>query len=152
MGDKIRHGQWADSRKVRHDRPGDQFLLSELWKWRYGMLLINNDGEILWTYATLTPGSLPTHARLINWFGDGIQYAIQGEQPGLKLEQSVALKIALLSPEGQVVLEIPFRDLRHKGWLYNCENRAMVGDVDGDGREELIFHRADGTLMIVGAG
>ena len=149
--DIIHHGQWADSRKVRHDRTGDQILLSELWDWRYGMLLLNNDGEVLWTYDGLTEGSYPTHARLIDWRGDGVQYAILGEQPRREFEEPVDLKIVLLDPMGEVALAVPFRDVRREGWLYCSENRATVGDVDGDGREEFVFHRTDGTLMIVGA-
>ena len=149
--DEIRHGQWADHGKVRQDRPGQQILLSELWFWRYGMLLLNNDGEILWTYDALTPGSFPTHAHLIDWDGDGVEHAILGEQPGRDRETPVDLKIVLLDPMGEQVLEIPFRDVRFEGWSYCFENRAMVGDVDGDGREEFLFHRTDGTLMIIGA-
>ena len=149
--DTINHGQWADSRKARQDRTGDQILLSELWNWNYGMLLLNNDGEILWTYDALTDRTLPTHARFIDWQGDGVQCAILGEQPERDVHQPIEIKVVILDPMGEVVLQIPFWDVRHEGWVYCCENQAMAGDVDGDGKEEFVFFRADGTLMILGA-
>jgi len=147
----ISHGQWVDTGKVSPEMSGKQILFSELWHYNHGMVLVNHDGEILWTYDDVTKGAYPTHAHLIDWDGSGELYAIFGEQPGRE-QKKWPLKIVAVNPEGEEVLRIPFQDWRVPEWQYNYENSATVDDVDGDGLEELVFPTCKGTLMIIGKG
>lgn len=150
LRDVVNHGQWADVARARTDLAGKQILLSELWGYSYAMLLVNNDGTVLWRYADVPEGAYPTHAYLIDWEGEGKHYAIFGEQPGRGNERW-ELKIALVDAFGNERLRIPFEDHRVEGWTYNFENSPAVADVDGDGREEFVFPTCKGTLMVVGA-
>lgn len=149
LREAVNHGQWCEAAKARSDRAGQQILLSELWDFRYGMVLVNNDGRLLWTYDGISEKAFPTPAHYIDWHGTGQRWAIQGEQPDRGTGER-HLKIILLDPFGHEVLRIPFVDHRIPGWTYNYENRACVCDVDGCGAEEFVFPTCKGTLMIVG--
>lgn len=144
----VNHGQWLSVGKASQARSGKQILISELWGYNHGMVLVNHDGEVLWTYDDITEGAYPTHAHLIDWDGGGELYAVLGEQPGPE-QKKWPLKIVLVNNEGKEVLRIPFQDWRVPEWQYNYENSAAVADVDGDGLEELVFPTCKGTLMIV---
>ena len=51
--------------------------------------------------------------------------------------------------QGNLTGEIQYNDTRVEGFYYNGEIHSRVADVDGDGREEVVFPKNDGRVMVI---
>jgi hypothetical protein len=89
---------------------------------------------------------------VVRWTPDAAPEIFLGEQafrgqspPG----GSYDLKLSFVDIDGRLLGVVPFRDRQVEGYFYNSEVHSRVADVDGDGRQEVVFPRQDGHVMVI---
>jgi len=131
------HFESADFGPVRKDTPGDEIVVdidhlpfgsSRVW-------LLDAAGRLLVDFRC----DYGRHHRLIDWDGDGLLEILVGNTK--KLLDGRGRCVAQFGPEGAFAAAAGPRGGNDPGPF------AAVGDLDGDGRPEVILH-STGTVMI----
>ena len=51
--------------------------------------------------------------------------------------------------QGQLTGALPFDDAQIAGYYYNGEVHSKTADVDGDGKQEIIYPKQNGRIMVI---
>lgn len=165
VSDQFDHGQWIAS-AADPAGPGRRIFISELWGSHGKSAVFTSEGvkagdtaHLPWT--RLDPESypgwrvLPTRAHAVRWTPSSeveFFFAEQACAPTSHdafVTREFELKAFFLDLNGDLIEAVPFRDAQIEGYWYNGEVRSRVADVDGDGRQEIVFPKQDGHVMIV---
>jgi hypothetical protein len=136
-----------------------------LWGAEGKSALFTGQGEKLWEIGDLPrttlgkqfPGwaVLPTRCHIVQWTPGSEPEIYLGEQARNPTSHDCfetrrfALQAFFLDLQGNLLGTLPFEDTQVEGYWYNGEVRSRVADVDGDGREEVVFPRQDGHVMVI---
>ncbi len=165
VSDQFDHGQWI-AHAPEPDGPGRRVFISELWGRRGRSAIFTSDGEKVGDTARLPwtrldegkfPGwaILPTRAHAIQWTPESEPEFFIAEQTCAPtshdafVTREFDLRAFFLDLDGNLIEAIPFRDAQIEGYWYNGEVRSRVADVDGDGRQEIVFPKQDGHVMMI---
>jgi hypothetical protein len=156
------HGQWI-AHLPDPSGKGQRIVISELWGKGRKNVILSSNGEVL---ANITNPPLTeldqtffphwrvmrTRCHVVRWTPDAAPEIFLGEQafrgqspPG----GSYGLKLSFVDIDGRLLGVVPFRDRQVEGYFYNSEVHSRVADVDGDGRQEVVFPRQDGHVMVI---
>ena len=132
----IGHAQGLSVGNFRPERPGLEILCGTRWD-NYGILCIfSGAGEPL---ARLQPDNVSQGGPPINWSGDGSElFFLKSSREAFGLYDGYGRKVVVF-PDGD---ESPAGD-----YYSNWEGQAMVIDVAGDARDEVVVAR-NGLLHI----
>ena len=156
------HGQWI-AHFADPSGKGQRIVISELWGKGRKNVILSGNGEVLATITNPARTELdqatfphwvvrPTRCHVVRWTPDAAPEIFLGEQavrgqgpPG----PSYDLKLSFVDIDGRLLGVLPFRDRQVEGYFYNAEVHSRVADVDGDGRQEVVFPRQDGHVMVI---
>jgi hypothetical protein len=172
---KFDHGQWI-AHTSGPDGNGRICFISELWGAEKRGLLFSGGGEVIkdvtgslpWVsfdseeHKELNLKPLPTRCHIIRWDDISEPEIFLSQQAYLPYisgpwtdyhrcyrTTSFGLKALFMDLRGNLTGELPFADAQIEGYFYNGEVHSRVADVDGDGRQEIVFPRQDGAVMII---
>ncbi len=125
------HFESAQSGKLRRDLPGKQILVDiDHRPFGQGPVCVMDDkGNRLGTWIT----GYGRHHRLIDWDGDGLDEVLVANERRV-FDAKTGQCVAFLGPEEVFAGEVKPTKGNDPGPL------GVVGDVDGDGRPEIILH------------
>ena len=132
-----RHYESIDVGRVRADRPGPQIVVDIAHQPnRKGSIeLIDGQGKLLGRYFC----GDSRHHRLIDWDGDGLQEILVGQEQ------------RLLDGQGRCALQFGPADAFDKSAVVHPDQDhepfALVGDLDGDERPEIILYSGEKVLV-----
>ncbi|MBN1640842.1 MAG: VCBS repeat-containing protein [Anaerolineae bacterium] len=159
------HGQWIAHLPNPAGR-GRLAFVAELWGAAGGSALLDGEGKVVWDLSDLPrtrldPGRfpgwhvLPTRCHVVQWTPDAAPEIFVGEQAQSPTSHDCfetrrfALSARTFDLQGNLLGTLPFPDAQVEGYWYNGEVRSRVADVDGDGRQEIVFPRQDGCVMVI---
>ena len=159
---QVHHCDWVDTAQVADRR----FVLFSTHNRGMCMLLADAEGNELWHWdgSDLSADNCALgQAHFIDWEGNGeveivVGEQTNGDQPQVRWEEwkhkmpatgVQTVNLYVLGLDGEVREKIPFRDAAVRGWWYNGENRPLVLDVDGDGKQEWVWQSRLGAALVV---
>jgi len=162
LNKEVQHCDWVETAQTRQ---GPRVLFSTHNR-KMCMLLADGEGNELWRWDGMNLSSENCtlgQAHFIDWEGDGELEIVVGEQtagsqPGVswarwKHEMPTTgieiINLYVLGLDGRIRDRICFRDVAVRGWWYNGENRPLVLDVDGDGKQEWVWQSRVGAALVI---
>jgi len=163
LSDQMVHGQWI-AHTPNPAGKGKLVFISELWgNAKKSMLFtgngkkINDISRLPWpVFPEPKIQALPSRCHIVRWDNKSepeiflTQQAYSGghafnspDSPPLEL---IGLFLDL---KGNLAGELRFNDAQIQGYYYNGEVHSRAADVDGDGKQEIIFPKQDGHVMII---
>ncbi|MCL1793442.1 MAG: FG-GAP-like repeat-containing protein [Oscillospiraceae bacterium] len=176
ISEKFEHGQWIAHTSAPNHNKGRIVFISELWGSNKRGLLFSGNGKNIKDITNILPWTafdseehkklnlklLPSRCHIIQWAPESepeIFLSQQAHMPFVsgpiseyhRCYQTVRfqLKAMFMDLQGNLLGEAPFGDSQIKDYFYNGEVHSRIADVDGDGRQEIIFPKQDGRVMIV---
>jgi hypothetical protein len=131
------HFETADFGPIRKDTPGDEIVV-DIDHLPFGaarVWLMDGRGRLLVDFRC----DYGRHHRLIDWDGDGLMEILVGNTK--KLFSGTGRCVAQFGPEGAFAAAAGPRGGNDPGPF------AAVGDLDGDGRPEVILHSAAAVMI-----
>lgn len=165
VSDQLDHGQWI-AHVPDPDGRSRLIFISELWGAEGKSALFSGDGNKLWEIKDLPRSSLdntkfkgwrvlPTRCHMVRWTPESEPEIFMAEQACNPTSHDCfstfrfELKAFFLDLRGNLVGTLPFSDAQIEGYWYNGEVHSRVADVDGDGKQEVVFPRQDGHVMVI---
>ena len=157
---EMEHGQWI-AHAPNPDGKGRLGFISELWGDNMKNLFFTGQGKKIrdikgypWPKPT-EPGMTirPSRCHAVN-FGSGNEIFVT-QQIHMKNEfncaktRPIELIGLFMDLYGNLIGELPFENAQIAGYYYNGETHSKAADVDGDGRQEIVFVKQDGHVMII---
>ena len=98
---------------------------------------------------------LPTRCHAVRWTPDTEPEFFLAEQACSPTShdcfetKAYPAKAFFLDVDGNLIDTLDFEDAQVEGYWYNGEVRSRVADVDGDGMQEIVFPKQDGTAITI---
>ena len=163
--DRLDHGQWI-AHTADPMNPGRLIFITELWGDKGKSACFGGNGEqtrniqdlpLTKLDSILFPGwqVLPTRCHIVQWSEDEEPEFFFAEQACSPTSHDCfntrhfSLRCYFLDLAGNLIGVLPFEDAQIEGYWYNGEVHSRVADVDGDGRQEIVFPRQDGRVMVI---
>lgn len=161
VSDQLIHGQWI-THTSDVQRGGELIYIATLWDTIGTSAFFSGAGK---KFAVASPPYpaipldgwhiLATRPHFIQWTPDTppeLFVATQACSPtshNCFATEHFELNAFFYDIHGNLLETLPFADAQIEGYWYNGEVSSRIADVDGDGKQEVIFPRQSGKVMVV---